>query len=192
MTSQPSCSVLGCDRKYYAKTFCGLHYARSRRAPLTCTFPECDLPRSYPKLKCLAHFGVCRVAGCSRVAMTAAHRPMHRDRIKRTGEVGPAQPLRREWGTGTAWAISYEGYMVRAISVNGKRVTIKQHRTVMEEYLGRPLVGIENVHHLNGDRADNRIENLELWSRSQPPGQRVADKLAWAHELIAFYEGEAA
>ena len=34
---------------------------------------------------------------------------------------------------------------------------------------------------------DNRLENLELWSTSQPKGQRVVDKLKWAHEIIALY-----
>jgi hypothetical protein len=63
-----------------------------------------------------------------------------------------------------------------------------EHRKVMQEILGRPLIAPENVHHKNGVRDDNRPENLELWSKAQPYGQRVVDKVKWARELLAFYE----
>jgi hypothetical protein len=57
----------------------------------------------------------------------------------------------------------------------------------MEEMIGRRLFPDEDVHHRNGQRRDNRPENLELWSHSQPRGQRVEDKVAWAVDLIGRY-----
>lgn len=64
---------------------------------------------------------------------------------------------------------------------------IHEHRLVMSEYLKRPLLPFENIHHKNGDRSDNRLENLELWNTMQPAGQRVEDKIIYAKQILELY-----
>ena len=78
------------------------------------------------------------------------------------------------------------GYIV--VQRDGKN--IGQHRLVMERELGRLLLPCETVHHLNGIRHDNRLENLELWVSSHPYGQRVPDIVEHALWVLRQYASE--
>lgn len=68
------------------------------------------------------------------------------------------------------------------------RGQIKEHIYVMSKALGRQLESHESVHHKNANRQDNRLENLELWSKSQPTGARATDLVTWAKEILEAYE----
>ena len=72
---------------------------------------------------------------------------------------------------------------------SGKNGYVFEHILVMESEIGRYLLKGENVHHTNGIRSDNRLENLELWANAQPNGVRVKDAFANALEIIERYEG---
>jgi len=68
---------------------------------------------------------------------------------------------------------------------------VLEHHVVMAELLGRPIARDETVHHKNGVRNDNRPENIELWVSRQCKGQRVADLVDWAKELLVRYQPDA-
>lgn len=83
----------------------------------------------------------------------------------------------------SGWAMNKHGYMDR--SIDCKKVF--QHRFLMEKKLGRKLRNFEQVHHKNGIRHDNRMSNLELWTRQQPCGQRVGDLLKFC---VKYYRAD--
>jgi hypothetical protein len=67
----------------------------------------------------------------------------------------PEKILKAESGAGSTDSNGY-----RWVTINGKRML--EHRHIMESHIGRKLYKHENIHHKNGDRSDNRIENLRF------------------------------
>lgn len=124
---------------------------------------------------------MCKEDGCETKVYARDWCSRHYRRWRRHGD--PHKVLNRRLkddGEGTI----RNGY--NFISVDGRQRA--EHRVVMEQLLGRKLLSHEHVHHKNGARADNRPENLELWSSHHPIGSRVEDLLVWAHEIIDLYD----
>jgi hypothetical protein len=171
-----SCSFDPCTRKAYAKDLCQSHYKMSlREEPLRPL-----RPREGARLK------ICTFDNCEKPHKGNNYCSGHNYQMKKYGKVWPIKyNTPGEWGE---WYVNGSGYVMRTKTINKKRISQLQHRAVIEEALGRELLPEENVHHINGIRADNRIENLELWVSSQPSGQRVEDLLHWAKEIIKRYE----
>ena len=162
MTELRPCQVQGCERIHYGKGYCRLHYRRwqNNGDPL---IVKQGGRKAGPRK-------ICAVPDCEKPVRALGLCSSHEQRMVKYGD--PLFPLqRRPQGTGSM----FRGY----VYLRGRGL----HREVMEQILGRQLRSFENVHHVNGIRSDNRPENLELWTKPQPVGQRPEDLVAWVKEF---------
>lgn len=161
----PLCSFNPCPR--YADTvgLCRAHHRQKCAGkPLT-------------QLKNLGAAWVCGLEFCDRPRKGPKYCQGHEKQKQKGKEFTPLKRIWQKVGYKTS-----EGYVLlwkpeHPDSTKGGYVA--EHRYVMEQHIGRRLMKFENVHHKNGVRDDNRIENLELWVRPQPAGQRLDDLLEW-------------
>ena len=154
----------------------------------TCQVPGCETTVTTSQAKrCLDHLNTCIIEGCpsNYVPQGSLYCSAHLQRKRGVTNLPMNAPVQRSNPNGEYK--NPNGYVLRWDGTRSYLV----HRKVMSDYLGRPLRENENVHHINGVRDDNRLENLELWIRPQPAGQRMTDVVAWAEEILETYRAEA-
>ena len=121
---------------------------------------------------------VCRIKGCTNILKKTSGQicQMHRSRYFRHGdyELSPNWPNLKK---GNRQLTNY-GY----IRINTGEKRELEHRVIMEKHIGRKLSPHEKIHHRNGIKTDNRIENLEITSHNihMSKYHRKKPKIDWS------------
>lgn len=175
-TTYYPCSVDGCEKPLKNRGLCAMH---DKRLKTHGTTEQVNKPGGVVKNR------KCSIKDCNNKHIAKGWCQMHWRRAYLYGN--PEIVISIGYKTDHAGYISLHLPNHPMANATG---SVYEHRLVMSEHLGRNLLPNESVHHKNGVRNDNRIENLELWSKGQPAGQRVEDKVAHAIEILQQYAPE--
>jgi hypothetical protein len=173
-----TCAASDCDEPVDAKGLCHGHFQRLDRHGVVDLSP---LRRGRK---------MCKVEICDRDAEAKGYCQAHYKRVQKHGHPQADVPIRGTSGGHVNKGYRYVSVPKKLRALSGGESKTAEHRLVMAKHLGRPLRGDENVHHRNGDKLDNRLQNLEFWSTSQPSGKRVEDLLEYAQVIIDRYGEE--
>lgn len=142
------CNLNGCLQPAVRKGMCQHHHDKLRRHGDP--FYE----------KELVNEGQCSIEGCASQAYKKGMCNAHYIRMRRFGRT---ERVLAPVGTPRKSVHGYE--VIHTGGHNGQQRHL--HRLIMERHIGRSLTADEHIHHINGNKLDNRIENLEICSNSE-------------------------
>ncbi len=175
--------------------FCGIDISNKRKGAKFCSNECCNEHRKSKRIICVceqcnkifeivpAKFKLGLGRFCSKPCVAKYRTTKVKCICENCGETFEIQPYRYNHGGGKFCSPQCRGkiqsgsnhpqyiggsvdeFGYRTIIIGGHR--IKEHRWVLEQYLGRELTKDECVHHINGIRDDNNINNLQLMTNSE-------------------------